>query len=128
MRVNVFMCALRDKTRLTSFVTCSSGSNYTGCMLQSGEQWRPAGGCFGGIGAGQVCSNRGQMTPLSPVQFGTLDDDFNSKTWIYADYGRVVVNPPKQLSGGYIPAIPYLQNGFVLLQIALQEVRTCPAA
>jgi hypothetical protein len=89
-------------------------------MLQSGQQWRPVGGCFGGSGTNQVCSDRGQMSPLSSSQFGTLDDDFARVTWIYADYGRVVVNPTKP-RGQYIPAMPYLQNSFALLQIAIQE-------
>jgi hypothetical protein len=89
-------------------------------MMQSGQQWRPVGGCFGGSGSNQVCSNRGQMSPLSNAQFGTLDDDFASATWIYSDFGRVVVNPAKPRRQ-YIPAMPYLQNSFALLQIAIQE-------
>lgn len=96
--------------------------NYTSCLMQSGQQWRPVGGCFGGSGTNQVCSDRGQMSPLSNSRFGTLDDDFARVTWIYADYGRVVVNPTKP-RGQYIPAMPYLQNGFALLQIAIQEAR-----
>jgi hypothetical protein len=102
-----------------------AAQNFTSCMLQSGQQWRPVGGCFGGSGADQVCSNRGQMSPLSKVQFGTLDDDFNGANvfnkWIFTDYGRTVVMPAKP-DGQYVPAMPYLQNGFALLQIAVQEV------
>ena len=60
------------------------------------------------------------MKPLSESQTGTLDDDFNNmRTWIYSDYGRVVVTPARPPR----PAIPYLQNGFALLQIAVQEAR-----
>jgi hypothetical protein len=92
-------------------------------MLQSGQQWRPAGGCFGGSGANQVCSSRGQMRPLSSSQFGTLDDDFGDTRWIFSDFGRVVVNPAYP-SGQYIAAMPYLQNSFALIQIAIQEART----
>jgi len=98
--------------------------NYTGCMMQAGPQWRPVGkSCFGGSGADQVCSDQGRMSPLSSAQFGTLDDNFNGIKWIYADFGRVVVTSPKNNNGNFIPAIPYVQNGFVLLQIALQEAR-----
>ena len=60
------------------------------------------------------------MKPLSESQTGALDDDFNNmRTWIYSDYGRVVVTPARPPR----PAIPYLQNGFALLQIAVQEAR-----
>ena len=60
------------------------------------------------------------MKPLSESQTGALDDDFNNmRTWIYSDYGRVVVTPAEPPR----PAIPYLQNGFALLQIAVQEAR-----
>lgn len=104
----------------------SPAPNFTGCMLQSGMQWRAVGGCFGGSGADQVCSNRGQMSPLPNTRCGTLDDDFNGVShpdkWIYTDYGRTVVTPPKP-DFQYIPALPYLQNGFALLQIAVQEAR-----
>ncbi len=92
-------------------------------MLQSGRQWRPVGGCFGGNGANQVCSDRGRMSPLSNTQFGTLDDDFEDSKWIFSDFGRVVVNPARP-DYQYTPAMPYLQNSFILLQIALQEVVT----
>jgi hypothetical protein len=93
-------------------------------MLQSGMQWRPVGGCFGGSGADQICSNRGQISPPLKAQFGSLDDDFIGKSnkWIYADYGRVVVTAAKS-DRRFVPAMPYLQNGFALLQIAVQEVR-----
>jgi hypothetical protein len=97
--------------------------NLSGCMMQSGQQWRPVGGCFGGSGVNEICSDRGQMKPLSKSQSGTLDDDFNNiKPWIYSDYGRVVVAPARP-RGSYKPALPYLQNGFALLQIAVQEAR-----
>ena len=60
------------------------------------------------------------MKPLSESQTGALDDDFNNmRTWIYSDYGRVVITPARPPR----PAIPYLQNGFALLQIAVQEAR-----
>jgi hypothetical protein len=112
-----------------SMNTPLSVPNYTSCMLQSGLQWRPVGGCLGGSGMDQICSKGGKMSPLSKSRFGTLDDDFNGvKKWIYTDFGRTVVTPPRSDRGQYIPAMPYLQNGFALLQIAVQEVCVCHAS
>jgi hypothetical protein len=60
------------------------------------------------------------MSALLSVEFGRLEDDYAGAQWIYTDYGRMVVSPAKP-SGSYRAAMPYLQNGFVLLQIAVQE-------